>query len=97
MLWGEATKTGCYTLFFQLEMAKFDQLVADQPAEKNEIAMLKSANNKEIKPKPQKIRVIQNSHTAAELAESGEQWADHKGPYLSLATVLAAEAAKATK
>ena len=78
-------------------MVKFGQSVADQPVEKNEIVMLKSANNKEIKPKPQKIRVIQNSHTEAELEESGERWASHKSPYLSLADVLAAEAAKATK
>lgn len=78
-------------------MAKFGQLVADQPAEKNEIVMLKSANNKELKPKTQKMRVIKNSHTAAELAESGEQWADHKGTYLSLADVLTTEVAKATK
>ena len=78
-------------------MAKFGQSVADQPAEKNEIVMLKSANNKEPKTQPRKVRVIRNSHTDAELAESGERWADHQGTYLSLADVLAAEAAKATK
>ena len=97
MLWVEATKTACCTLFFQLEMAKFGQSVADQSVEKNEIVMLKSANNKEPKPQPRKIWVIQNSHTAAELAESGERWANHQGPYLSLADVLTAEAVKATK
>ena len=93
----EATKTACCTLFFRLEMAKFGQSVADQPVEKNEIVMLKSAKNKESKTQPRKVRVIHNSHTDAELAESGERWADHRGSYLSLADVLAAEVAKATK
>ncbi|MBO0939402.1 hypothetical protein J2I47_22830 [Fibrella sp. HMF5335] len=59
--------------------------------------MLRSANKKESKTQPRKVRVIQNNHTAAELAESGDRWADHKGPYLSLAEVIAAEAAKAMK
>ena len=31
------------------------------------------------------------------MAESGERWANHKGAYLTLADVLAIEAAKASK
>ncbi|SOD88585.1 hypothetical protein SAMN06269250_2741 [Spirosoma fluviale] len=59
--------------------------------------MLKSANNKGKKTqvtKASKVKVIKNGHTSAELAESGERWATHSGPYLTLEDVLAIEASK---
>ncbi len=40
------------------------------------------------------VAVIKNGHTDAELAESGERWVNHTGPYMTLAEVLAIEAAK---
>lgn len=77
-------------------MAKFGQLVVGQRAGKSAIVMLTSANKKENKvPKDAaKVRVIKNGRTAEELADAGERWATHTGPYMMLAKVLAAEAAK---
>ncbi len=56
--------------------------------------MLKSPKKTIKKETPKKVAVIKNGHTAAELAESGERWANHTGPYITLAEVLAIEAAK---
>ncbi|QHV98379.1 hypothetical protein [Spirosoma endbachense] len=59
--------------------------------------MLKSTNNKGKKsqtPDRPRVRAIKNGHTAAELAESGERWANHSGPYLTLEEVMALEANK---
>lgn len=74
----------------------FGLSVVGQPAGKSAIVMLPSANKKENKtPKGTgKVQVIKNGHTAEEMAESGERWATHTGPYMTLAEVLAAEAAK---
>lgn len=44
--------------------------------------------------RPKMVAVIKNGHSAAELAESGERWVNHTGPYMTLAEVLAVEAAK---
>ena len=38
--------------------------------------------------------MIKNGHTASELAESGERWINHHGPYLTLAETIAIEKAK---
>ena len=44
---------------------------------------------------PKLVAVIKNGHTDAELDEMEEHWANHPGPYLTLADVLAIEKAKA--
>lgn len=80
-------------------MAIFDQSVAGQPAVKKETAMLKSPKEPTKKEtatadRPKRVAVIKNGHTAAELAESGERWATHAGPYMTLTEVLSIEAAK---
>ncbi|WP_020603697.1 hypothetical protein [Spirosoma spitsbergense] len=50
---------------------------------------------KEAKEKaPKMVAVIKNGHTEAELAESGERWVNHQGPYLTLAETIAIEKAK---
>ena len=46
---------------------------------------------------PKLVAVIKNGHTDAELDEMEERWANHPGPYLTLADVLAIEKAKADK
>lgn len=50
--------------------------------------MLESSQKRPLK----QTVVIKNSHTAPELAESGERWATHSGPYMTLVDVLAIEA-----
>jgi hypothetical protein len=82
-------------------MEIFDPSVADRQAEKNEIDMLKSSKNKaNLNSRNQatslKVAVIKNGHTNTELAESGERWANHEGPYLTLAEVIAIESAKSS-
>lgn len=56
--------------------------------------MLKSPKEPTKKETPKRVAVIKNGHTAAELAESGERWATHAGPYMTLTEVMAIEAAK---
>ena len=46
---------------------------------------------------PKLVAVIKNGHTDAELDEMEERWANHSGPYLTLADVLAIEKAKSDK
>jgi hypothetical protein len=75
-------------------MAKFGPSAADQPAGKNEIVMLKSVENKTVKPSARKIRAIKNAHSETELNDSGNRWAAHEGAYMTLADVVAAEATK---
>lgn len=36
--------------------------------------------------------MVKNGHTDAELAESGERWSAHTGPYLSMTDILVIEA-----
>ncbi len=43
---------------------------------------------------PKMIAVIKNGHTEAEMDDMEERWANHQGPYLTLAEVLAIEKAK---
>lgn len=43
---------------------------------------------------PKLVAVIKNGHTDAELDEMEERWANHQGPSLTLAEVLAIEKAK---
>lgn len=73
-------------------MAKFGPSVADPLAVKPEITMVK--NKKNPKTAPKRIAVIKNGHTDAELDEMEERWANHQGPYMTLAEVLAIEKAK---
>ncbi len=84
-------------LLFRTEMAKFGLLVVGQPAAKNANAMLKSPKNpsKKTAPAPKLVAVIKNGMTKQEMKESGEHWANHPGPYLTLAEVIAIETAKA--
>ncbi len=74
-------------------MVKFGPLVADQPAKTNEIAMLKSPRNLNKKataaPAPKLVAVIKNNLTEKEMDESGEHWANHPGPYMTIAETLA--------
>lgn len=56
--------------------------------------MLKSKKNPTKKTAPKMIAVIKNGHTDAEMNEMEERWANHQGPYLTLAEVLAIEKAK---
>jgi hypothetical protein len=46
---------------------------------------------------PKLVAVIKNGMTEQEMKESGEQWATHKGPYMTLQEVLDIEAAKQQK
>ena len=57
--------------------------------------MLKSPRNPNKKPSsPKLVAVIKNGMTEQEMRESGEAWATHTGPYLTLAEVIAIEKAK---
>lgn len=60
--------------------------------------MLKSPKNPNKKATAtsasKRIAVIKNGMTEQEMAESGEAWATHQGPYMTLAEVLAIEKAK---
>lgn len=47
-----------------------------------------------MKKQPKRIAIIKNGMTEQEMAESGEAWATHKGPYLTLIEVVAIEKAK---
>jgi hypothetical protein len=82
-------------------MVKFDPLVADQRVEKNENVMLKTPKNPNKKsaqsPTPKMVAVIKNGMTEQEMKESGERWATHEGPYMTLQEVLDIEAAKQHK
>ncbi len=74
-------------------MVKFGPLVADRPAKTNEIAMLKSLPNPNKKAAaasaPKLVAVIKNNLTEQEMDESGEHWANHPGPYMTVAETLA--------
>ena len=63
--------------------------------------MLKSPKNpnkrQRIVKRPKLVAVLKNSMTEAEMQESGDAWANHQGPYLTLAEVLSIEAAKLQK
>ena len=82
-------------------MVKFGPLVADQPAKTNEIAMLKSPRNSNKKAaaasSPKMVAVIKNNLTEKEMDELGEQWANHPGPYMTVAETLAYAAERAKK
>ncbi len=56
--------------------------------------MLRTKKNPTKKAAPKLIAVIKNGHTDAELDEMEERWANHQGPYLTLAEVLAIEKGK---
>lgn len=75
-------------------MAKFGPSAADLPAVKKENAMVKSAKQSNQKANPKRVAVIRNGMTAAEMKASGEEWANHKGPYMTLKEVLSVEANK---
>lgn len=53
----------------------------------------KATPNKKAAPK--RIAVIKNGHTDAELDEMEERWANHQGPYMTLAETLAHAAQRA--
>jgi hypothetical protein len=65
--------------------------------------MLKSPRNPNKKtaaaPGPKLVAVIKNSLTEQEMDASGEHWANHQGPYMTVAETLvyAAERAKQGK
>lgn len=50
-----------------------------------------------MKKQPKRIAVIKNGMTEQEMDESEEAWANHQGPYMTLAEVLAIEKAKQAK
>ena len=50
-----------------------------------------------MKKQPKLIAVIRNGMTQQEMDESEEAWANHQGPYMTLAEVLAIEKAKQAK
>ena len=55
----------------------------------------KNSNNKAATTSaPKLVAVIKNGMTEQEMKESGERWANHQGPYLTLAEVMAIEKAK---
>jgi hypothetical protein len=47
-----------------------------------------------MKKQSKRIAVVKNGMTEQEMAESGEAWATHQGPYMTLAEVLAIEKVK---
>ncbi|MBC3789135.1 hypothetical protein [Spirosoma utsteinense] len=59
----------------------------------NEIAMLNSPRNPNKKAAaataPKVIAVIKNNLTEQEMYESGAHWANHPGPYMTIAETLA--------
>lgn len=63
--------------------------------------MLKSPRNPNKKapaaPAPKLIAVIKNNLTEQEMQASGEHWANHKGPYMTVAETLAYAAERAKK
>jgi hypothetical protein len=68
-------------------------LPTDQPAKTNKIAMLKSPRDPNKKAAaataPKLVAVIKNNLTEQEMDESGEHWANHPGPYMTIAETLA--------
>ena len=56
--------------------------------------MLRTPKKPTKKAAPKLVAVIKNGHTDAELDEMEERWANHQGPYLTLAEVLAIEKTK---
>lgn len=56
--------------------------------------MVRSSKKTSKKSVPQVAIVVKNGHTDAELAESGERWSAHTGPYLSVTDILVIEADK---
>jgi len=50
-----------------------------------------------MKKQPKLVVVIKNGLTKQEMKESGERWATHEGPYMTLQEVLDIEAAKQRK
>ncbi|MBC3789318.1 hypothetical protein [Spirosoma utsteinense] len=59
--------------------------------------MLKTTKKPTRKTAPKMIAVIKNGMTEREMDESEEAWANHQGPYMTLAEVLAIEKAKQAK
>lgn len=63
--------------------------------------MLKSPKNPNKKapaaPAPKLVAVIKNNLTEQEMDASGEHWANHKGPYMTVAETLAYAAARDKK
>lgn len=61
--------------------------------------MLKSTKNPNKKalatPAPKLVAVIKNNLTAAEMDQAGKEWANHKGPYMTVAETLAYAAERA--
>jgi hypothetical protein len=78
-------------------MTKFVRSVADQLAVNPETSMLNTAKTPTKKATPKLVAVIKNTHTNAELDEMEERWANHQGPRMTLAEVIAVEKAKAEK
>ncbi len=55
--------------------------------------MIKSPRNPNKQPaSPKLVAVIKNGMTEQEMKESGEDWATHTGPYMTLKDVLTLEA-----
>ena len=63
--------------------------------------MLKSPRNPNKKAaaasSPKLVAVIKNNLTEQEMAEAGEHWANHRGPYMTVAETLAYAAERAKK
>ncbi|WP_240626011.1 hypothetical protein [Spirosoma pollinicola] len=88
-------------LLFRTEMVKLGPSVVGQPAEKNANDMLKSSrtHDKNVTPAKQPTfrAVIKNGMTEKEMKESGDEWANHKGSYMTLADVIILENEKQSK
>jgi hypothetical protein len=74
-------------------------LVAARPAKTNKIAMLNSPRNpnKKTPAAPKLVAVIKNNLTEQQMDASGEHWANHQGPYMTVAETLAYAAEKDKK
>ncbi len=51
--------------------------------------MIKTDKRPNNKLMPKLVAVIRNAHTDAELDEMEERWANHTGPYMTVAETLA--------
>ncbi len=68
-------------------MAKFAPLPAEEQPVNNETDTMKSS----VKPSGKRkktTKVIKNAHSATEQRAMGDRWAEHTGPYMTLAETL---------
>lgn len=61
------------------------------------LKLTKNPNKKVATPTPKMVAVIKNNLTEQEMDASGEHWANHQGPYMTVAETLAYAAEQAKK